>query len=99
MIILKAVLQAKKGEEAELEKELRAIIPHVQAEPGTLVYTLHRSRKDPCRFMFYEKYSDRAALDFHAATPYLKNLFSKFDSLLEKKPDVELFEELAGIKR
>jgi quinol monooxygenase YgiN len=99
MIILKAVLQAKKGKEKELEKELKAMIPLVQAEPGALVYTLHRSEKDPCRFMFYEKYADRAALDFHRSTPYLKNLFTKIDPLLENKSDAELFEELAGITR
>jgi quinol monooxygenase YgiN len=99
MIILTAVLQAKKGREEELEKELRAMIPFVQEEPGALVYTLHRSQKDPGRFMFYEKYIDKAALDLHGSTPYLKNLRSKFDSLLEANSNIELFDELAGISR
>lgn len=41
------------------------------AEPGCLVYRVHRSTADPDHFMFYEIYADVAALDAHRNSPHL----------------------------
>lgn len=99
MIILVAALSAKPGKESELEAVLTAIIPKVEAEEGTLQYVLHRSANDPGKFLFYEKYADKAALDFHGSTPYLKELFKCTAELLSEKPTISLYEEIAAIKR
>jgi quinol monooxygenase YgiN len=74
---------AKKGKEKELEEALSAMIPNVQNEEDTLQYSLHRSRNNPGKFFFYEKYKDQAAFDFHCSTSYFKELFSKTPGLLE----------------
>jgi quinol monooxygenase YgiN len=99
MIILVAALSAKPGKEAELEALLTSVIPKVEAEEGTLQYVLHRSANDPGKFLFYEKYADKAALDFHGSTPYLKELFKGMTELLSEKPVISLYEEIAAIKR
>lgn len=99
MIILVAALSAKPGKEQELEAALTSIIPQVEAEEGTLQYILHRSTKEPGKFLFYEKYADKAALDFHGSTPYLKELFKGTADLLSEKPTISLYEEVAAIKR
>lgn len=41
------------------------------AEPGCLVYRVHRSTKDPELFLFYEMYVDDAAFDAHRKAPHL----------------------------
>jgi quinol monooxygenase YgiN len=41
------------------------------AEPGCLVYRVHRSTTDPELFLFYETYADDAALDVHRKAPHL----------------------------
>jgi autoinducer 2-degrading protein len=41
------------------------------AEPGCLVYRVHRSTKDPELFLFYEMYADDAAFDFHRKASHL----------------------------
>lgn len=41
------------------------------AEPGCLVYRVHRSTTDPDIFMFYETYVDDAAFDAHRGAPHL----------------------------
>ena len=75
------------------------MIPAVQLEPGAMAYTLHRAVDDPAKFFFYEMYLNQEALDFHNSTPYLKELFSKFDALLEGTPQVEFFNDIASINR
>lgn len=99
MIIIKAILQAKKGQEKALEAATSAMIPQVQNEPGALVYALHRAADNPGRFFFYEKYADQAAVDFHMATPYLKELLQKVEGLLAEPPDIEFYEEITAVKR
>lgn len=99
MIILVAALSAKPGKEQELEAALTAIVPQVEPEEGTLQYVLHRSADNPGKFLFYEKYADKAALDFHGSTPYLKQFFKQIAGLLAEKPSISLYEEIAAIKR
>lgn len=43
----------------------------LEAEPGCLMYRLHRSSKDPDAFLFYEAYRDEAAFDAHRNAPHL----------------------------
>ncbi len=42
-----------------------------KAEPGCLVYRVHRSTKEPELFLFYETYVDDAAFELHRNAPYL----------------------------
>jgi quinol monooxygenase YgiN len=97
-MIVVAKLRAKSGEEAKMEEALRGMVGKVAQEEGTLTYTLHRSRKDPRVFMFYEKYQDAAALKVHSSTPYFKELFGSLQSLLDGEPEIEMYDELERLK-
>lgn len=99
MVVLIATLQAKPGKEQELETALKSVLPQVETEQGTVQYILHRSEKQTGKFMFYEKYTDKAALNHHSTTPYLKELFAAIPALLAEKPVIELYEDIAAIKR
>lgn len=54
---------------AALLSEQAAVVRN--AEPGCLVYRVHRSTTDPALFLFYEMYVDDAAFDFHRTAPHL----------------------------
>jgi len=97
-MIVVAKLKAKSGEEANVEESLRGMVEKVAQEPGTLMYTLHRSRKDPGVFLFYEKYEDGAALKAHSSTPYFKELFAALQSVLDGAPEIEMYDELAWLR-
>lgn len=99
MIVLAATMKAKPGKEAELEHALKSVFPKVELEKGTLQYILHRSQKDAGVFLFYEKYADKDALNFHGSTPYLKELFSTIKELLAEEPSIDLYQEVAAINR
>src|ERR1700674_4279694 len=54
---------------AALLSEQAAVVRN--AEPGCLVYRVHRSTKDPELFLFYEMYVRDAAFDLHRKAPHL----------------------------
>ncbi|MGH7896750.1 MAG: putative quinol monooxygenase, partial [Candidatus Binatia bacterium] len=63
MVVI-AKIKVKQGREAEAEAAFRKEIDFVEREePGTSLYVMHRGRKDPSTFLFYEKYADAAAFD------------------------------------
>jgi quinol monooxygenase YgiN len=98
MIVI-AKLKAKAGEEAKMEEALRAMVAKVAREEGTLIYTLHRSQKDPTQFLFYEAYADAEAFKHHSATPYFKELFGTLQPLLDGAPQIEMYTEVVRAKK
>ena len=98
MLVVVASLKAKKGNEQEMEDLLRWMIPNVDAEVGALVYVLHRSKKDPRIFLMFEKFRDENALSQHTLTQYYRELTKKIGPLLDGKPSIEIYEELASIQ-
>lgn len=99
MIVITATFKAIAGQEKALEEVLKSIIPDVQNEVGTVQYTIHRSTADPSQFLFYEMYKDQDALTFHSTTPYFKAFGGKMKGLLEGKPQIAIFEDIASINR
>ena len=95
-MVVVAVLKAQAGAEKDMEDALRAMIPKVLSEEGTITYILHRAQNEPGKFLFYEKYRDKAAFDIHSSTEYFQELFRKIGPLLEGQPIVEMYEELAA---
>jgi quinol monooxygenase YgiN len=67
-----ANIRAAKGKEdalaAFLTEQVAAVI---KAEPGCLVYRLHRSVTDPAQFCFYEMFKDEAAFELHRNSPHI----------------------------
>ncbi|HNY64191.1 MAG TPA: putative quinol monooxygenase [Deltaproteobacteria bacterium] len=97
MLIVVAVLKAKEGREKDMEEALKRVVPLVAAEEGTLMYTLHRAKKDPTKFLFYEKYTGKEALGAHSSTPYFMEMFGAIAPYLDGDPSIEIYEELASI--
>ncbi len=72
----------------ELLTLLAAQVAPTRAEAGCINYDFHVDAADPCVFVFYENWSDRAALDAHLAMPHLQPLFSQLDRLLACPVDI-----------
>lgn len=83
----------------ELASLLMAQVAPTRAEAGCINYDFHVDASDPCVFVFYENWTDRAALDAHLAMPHLQPLFSQLDRLLacpvEIRPLIMLSERAA----
>ena len=76
---------------AALLSEQAAVVRN--AEPGCLVYRVHRSIKEPELFLFYEMYVDDAALDLHRKAPHLAayRLRREKEGLTDGAAEVEIF--------
>ena len=83
----------------ELASLLMAQVAPTRAEAGCINYDFHIDAANPCVFVFYENWTDRAALDAHLAMPHLKPLFLQLDRLLacpvEIRPLTMLSEQAA----
>lgn len=71
-VTLTASWRARAGEEAEIERILRTLVPLTHQEPGCLTYTALRSTEDPLEFLLFEQYRDQAAFDAHCDSDYFK---------------------------
>jgi quinol monooxygenase YgiN len=69
-VYVSAVVTAKDGREADLERELRQVVPLVRGEAGCIRYDLHRSDYGNV-FLFYEIWESDAALAAHGNTPHM----------------------------
>jgi quinol monooxygenase YgiN len=78
----------------EKADELRALlVPFAEKsakEPGCLVYTLMEVIGEPGRFLTFERWTDKAALDAHMVTPDIKAIVPKLDPVLAK-PFTQIF--------
>ncbi len=93
-----ARIRAAKGKgdalAALLTEQTTAVL---KAEPGCLVYRLHRSTNDPDLFLFYEVYRDDAALDAHRKALHLAAYRERREKngLTAGAVEVEIFRVLA----
>ena len=74
---------------AELRNEMR------QHEPGCLLYSLLKSRKNSSDYIVHEQYVDQAALDFHSQSAHGARYFPRIRALLDKI-DVEYFDGIVS---
>jgi quinol monooxygenase YgiN len=53
-------------------------------EPGCLKYALMEVIAEPGRFLTYERWTNKAALDAHMVTPDIKEIVPKLQPILAK---------------
>lgn len=72
-VILNVHMKAVPGHEEELCALLIALVEPTRAEPGCMIYELHRDPTNAGAFMFYERFVSQQALDAHVAMPHFTN--------------------------
>jgi quinol monooxygenase YgiN len=95
MIVVAAKLKAVEGKEDELEHEFRKLVPKVLKDPGAISYAVHRRVDAPNDFFVYEKYDSMEALKLHGSTEHFKEFSKAIASLLDGRPEVGIYQELA----
>ena len=85
-----AEIVAKKDKADELRTLLVPFAEGSAKEPGCIVYTLMEVIGEPGRFLTFEKWTNKAALDAHMVTPEIKAIVPKLEPVLAK-PFTQLF--------
>ena len=90
MICLAVTYVIKEGHADEAAELLKQMVEPTRAEPGNIMYLVHRSPTDPRRFFFYEQYTGQVALDAHRAAPHFQQLMVQgvFNILESRVPEV-----------
>jgi len=97
LVYVSAVVTAKKGRGADLERELRGVVDEVRREAGCLRYDLHRAG-DGVRFLFYEIWESPAALEAHAGSAHMAAMHQATADMVAGPAAVTLWEE-ADVRR
>jgi quinol monooxygenase YgiN len=91
--IVVARLKAKPGREVQLEDACRGMVANMRREPNNLDVMLHHSLDEPATYTFYAVYTDRAAWDYHRATPHGASFATQLEGILDSH-SVELWEQI-----
>lgn len=81
------VFWAAPGKADELLNALRAMLPVVRDEPGTLAYDLHRIVGDREGVAVYELYADAEAQRAHGESTAIEALKARLPGLLAAPPE------------
>jgi quinol monooxygenase YgiN len=85
-----AEIVSKKDKADDLRALMVPFAEKAAKEPGCLGYTLLEVIGEPGRFLTFERWTDKAALDGHMVTPEIKAIVPKLEPVLAK-PFTQLF--------
>lgn len=95
MLTVIATIIAKSDRIADVRRELEKLVAATRKESGCINYDLHVDLNDPRRFVFYENWTSKEALDAHAASPHMKAWGKVREPMLAGPVKVELFTMLS----
>lgn len=95
MLTVIATITARPDRISDVRRELEKLVIATRLENGCINYDLHVDLSDPRRFVFYENWSDKAALDAHAASPHMKAWAQVREAMLAAPVKIELFSMLS----
>ena len=94
-ITVVATFQALPGKEDELKKALIGLVAPTRKEAGCINYDLHQSPEEPGKFLFFENWTTKAALDAHLQMPHIQVLLPRLDGLAVGMPEIKIWEKIA----
>jgi quinol monooxygenase YgiN len=95
-VILLATVRPRPGREAEALARFTALLEPTHAEPGCLLYALHRVEGTPGDLVFVEKWASQGALDAHAGAAHLREIAEVAPELLRQPTELTVLRPVPG---
>lgn len=95
-VVVIASFVAQPGKEAEAEKFFADLLAETHAEPGCLLYALHRGTDDPRRFAFAERWESRPLLEQHLASEHIQTALARVPEFCSQAPDIIYYDAVPG---
>jgi quinol monooxygenase YgiN len=92
MLILAAKCIGKPERRNDIMRVTAAIVPPSRAEAGCISYDVHQRLSGEDEYLFFEEWTDQAALDFHFKTPHFQEFIKEFTQLLQAPPNIRIYE-------
>ncbi|HLN56290.1 MAG TPA: putative quinol monooxygenase [Bacteroidales bacterium] len=93
MIIAKVAIKAENVD--DFINAAQTIIKSSNEEEGCIEYNLFQSPYEKTSFVFVEKYTGQAAIDFHFGQPYFKEFGSTIANWTQSPADIKIY-DIAG---
>jgi quinol monooxygenase YgiN len=87
-------IRAKEGCEAEVRRELLALLAPTRAERGCVNYDMHEMPGEPTLFLFHETWESEADLDRHLMEPHVQRWIEQADRLLAEPMQLSRWRKL-----
>ena len=84
-VLVTAIVKAKPGRQEVVESLLRNLLVPTHAEPGCLLYALHRSQEDTDTFVFIEKWQSEEHLKKHMYSRHVRQALRAQEAIEEFK--------------
>ena len=98
MVTFIGVGHIKPGKMDQALDAVRAFMPKIRTEPGTLEYVVYRGVEDPNMIFFYEKYQDQDAQAAHGASEEMKAFQAAVMPCIDGQPIMAVVEEVASAR-
>jgi quinol monooxygenase YgiN len=95
LLTVVAEMVAKPGMEDELRGRLLSLIEPTRTEDGCVQYDLHQDTGQAGRFVFYENWRSREALERHLQSPHLLAFGSAAEELLAEPARILTYTRIA----
>lgn len=89
-LALLAEFHVRQGTQDLVEAAFADIREPTAAESGVIAFELHRERREPTRFVVYERWRSLADLEAHLRTPYIRALRRLLDGLMVGVPEFRI---------
>ena len=81
------------GNDDTIDALVEAALRHVRrsrTEPGCISHAVYRDVEEPNRLFFFERWSDRAALDAHFVVPASNEFVIELSALTVERPSITI---------
>lgn len=95
-IVVVGSFTAQAGKESEAQAAFEALVTPTHAEPGCILYALHRGADDPARLAFVERWASREDLDAHLESAHVADVLARAADLFVDGGDIVVYDAVPG---
>lgn len=89
--IIIAQLNIKEDKVEQFLELAKTMVTNSRQEKSCITYRLLNEIDKPNEFVFYEKYLNQEAVDFHNSSEYLKAFLQSVPSLLSEEAKIDIY--------
>ncbi|WCB94947.1 hypothetical protein DSM104299_03687 [Baekduia alba] len=95
-VVVIATFLTHPGQEDAAARFLDELLAPSHADPGCLLYAVHRGLDDPRKMVFVERWASRELLEEHIATDHIQDALKAVGDYFAAGPEIVLYEALPG---
>jgi quinol monooxygenase YgiN len=92
MIVLAAKFLGKPERRGSLISLAATVAKPSRAEAGCVSYNFYEQQPTSNEFLFFEEWTDQAALDYHFQTSHFKKFMEQFPELIQGPANIRVYE-------